>query len=108
MPFSVLESLGAGRPVCAIHLPQLACVIKDGVSGMLVARSGNEDDMAERLSDAFVQVRARMLAGEITPEAIAHEIRAFTPERQLANVYENHWAVQRRRYGHANMSVASA
>jgi glycosyltransferase involved in cell wall biosynthesis len=99
MPFSVLETIGAGRPVCAIHLPQLATVIKDGVSGMLVARSANEDDMAERLANAFVEIRARMLAGTITPEGVAREIGAFTPAHQLAKVYENHRDIQRRRYG---------
>ena len=98
MPFSVLETLGAGRPVCAIHLPQLASVIKDGVSGMLVARSDDQDDMARRLADAFATTRARMLAGEITPEGVAREVGDFTPDFQLAKIYENHRALQRRRY----------
>ena len=44
MPFSVLETLGSGRPVCAIHLPQLASVIREGLSGTLVARSGDHGD----------------------------------------------------------------
>ncbi len=99
MPFSVLESLGSGRPVCAIHLPQLACVIKDGISGKLVERSENEDDMVERLADAFAGVRQAIYDRRITPEGVAHEIRDFTPERQLAKCYENHRQIQRRRYG---------
>jgi glycosyltransferase involved in cell wall biosynthesis len=99
MPFSVLETLGSGRPVCAIHLPQLASVIKDGVSGMLVARSDNSEDMAERLSDAFVSVRAAMIEGLITPEAVAAEVGEFTPQRQLAKIYQTHRDLQRRRYG---------
>lgn len=99
MPFSVLESLGCGRPVCAIHLPQLASVIKDGVSGMLVARSDSEDDMADRLADAFASVRQSILDKHITPDGVAHQIREFTPERQLAKCYENHRQIQRRKFG---------
>ena len=99
MPFSVLEALGSGRPVCAIHLPQLASVIRDGASGKLVPRSESEDDMAERLALAFVEIRDAMRSGRITPEGVAHEIREFTPEKQLAKCYENHRQIQRRRYG---------
>ena len=106
MPFSVLETLGSGRPVCAINLPQLACVIKYGVSGQLVARSGDANDLAERLSDAFVTVRTAMLDGAITPEGVAHEIREFTPEIQLAKVYETHRQIQNRRYRKPKASAA--
>ena len=106
MPFSVLESIGSGRPVCAIHLPQLASVIKDGVSGMLVPRSGDNGDMAERLSDAFVAIRKRMLSGDITPAGVARETGEFTPEFQLAKIYENHRAVQRQKFSKAGASAA--
>ena len=106
MPFSVLETLGSGRPVCAIHLPQLASVIKDGVSGALVPRSASEIDMAERLSDAFAAVRRKMLSGAITPESVAREVGEFTPEVQLAKVYENHRALQRRRFGIRDATAA--
>jgi glycosyltransferase involved in cell wall biosynthesis len=98
MPFSVLECLGAGRPVCAIHLPQLESVIKNGVSGTLVARSASEDDMAERLAAAFVDMHDRIRARTVTPEGVANEIRDFTPERQLAKCYANHREIQRRKF----------
>lgn len=98
MPFSVLETLGSGRPVAAIHLPQLKSVIKDGVSGQLVARSQSSDDMADRLSDAFVALHDAMRDGTITPESVAHEIRDFTPEKQLAMCYDNHRALQRAKF----------
>ena len=105
MPFSVLESLGCGRPVGAIHLPQLASVIHDGVSGMLVQRSfnadgsANEDDMANRLADAFVAIHGGIKAGHITPDGVAGAIGEFTPERQLAKLYANHRALQDKKYG---------
>ncbi len=99
MPFSVLEALAVGRPVGAMHLPQLECVIQGGVSGALVARSASEDDMADRLADAFVDIRGRMLDGRMTPTGVAAAVRDFTPERQLAKCYENHRQIQRRRFG---------
>jgi glycosyltransferase involved in cell wall biosynthesis len=106
MPFSVLESLGAGRPVCAIELPQLASVIKSGVSGELVPRSGSEDDMAARLADAFVATAQKIRSGVITPEGVAGEIAEFTPQRQLANVYERHRRLQRKRFGLGDQNAA--
>ena len=74
-------------------------MIKDGVSGALVGRSESADDMASRLADAFVEMRRRMLSGTVTPEGVAHEIREFRPEVQLAKCYENHRELQRRRWG---------
>lgn len=102
MPFSVLETLAVGRPVGAIHLPQLECVIKEGRSGTLVARSGSEDDMAERLADAFVDIRSRMQDGRLSPQGVADAVKDFTPERQLAKCYENHRQIQRRRFGRSS------
>lgn len=96
MPFSVLETLASGRPVCAIHLPQLADVIKDGISGELVARGDTKDAMADRLSDAFVRIHDAVAAGIMTPESVAAEIRNFTPEVQLTKCYDNHRQLQKR------------
>ena len=106
MPFSVLETIGSGRPVCAIHLPQLASVIKDGVSGALVARSDSADDMVERLANAFVAVHNKIRTGVITPEGVAAEVGEFTPATQLAKVYDNHRALQRRRFGKPGVFAA--
>jgi glycosyltransferase involved in cell wall biosynthesis len=106
MPFSVLESLGAGRPVCAIALPQLASVIKPGVSGTLVERSESEDDMADRLSDAFVATARSIEAGRITPAGVAGEIAEFTPERQLAKIYDRHRRLQQKRFGIQSRNAA--
>lgn len=107
MPFSVLETLGAGRPVCAVHLPQLESVIKDGVSGALVSRSNDEDEMSVRLAQAFADVRAGITSGAITPEGVAAQVGDFTPEVQLAKIYENHRELQRRRMGSRGASYAA-
>lgn len=105
MPFSVLETLGSGRPVAAIHLPQLADAIKHGKSGCLVARSEDQDDMAERLSDAFVDLHGAIAAGRITPEGVAQEISDFRPEIQLAKCYENHRQLQHMRFPEAGLAA---
>ncbi len=99
MPFAVLEALGCGRPMGAIHLPQLESVVIEGLSGKLVPRSDSEDGMADRLSDAFVAIRDDIRSGRLTPEGVASSIRDFTPERQLAKCYENHRLIQRRKFG---------
>ncbi len=104
MPFSVLESLSAGRPVVASHLPQLEAVIKEDVSGRLVARRANIDEMADALSDAFVQVRQLMQSGKITPEIVHKQILDFTPDRQVAKAYDNHRRIQDRIRGRAATS----
>ena len=108
MPFAVLEALGCGRPVAAIHLPQLEGLIKEGLSGKLVPRSDSQDGMADRLSDAFVQLRSGIRAGRITPEGVASAISDFTPERQLAKCYESHRQIQRRKFWPGTRSVALA
>lgn len=108
MPFSVLETLGSGRPVCAVHLPQLESVIKDGVSGRLIARSQDEDEMAVRLADAFLDIRARMARGEITPQGVAQTVGDFTPEIQIAKIFANHRALQRARFGSGGSATFAA
>lgn len=105
MPFSVLETLASGRPMGAVHLPQLESVIRDGVSGTQIARiaksdgSPDEPAMAERLADAFVAIRSAQLSGSLTPEGVASAVAEFTPERQLAKCYANHRALQDKRWG---------
>lgn len=94
MPFSVLETLAVGRPVCAIHLPQLTSVIKEGQSGRIVPRDASMDVMADRLADAFVLVRNEMMSGGLRPEGVQSAVAHLTPERQLAICYNAHRQLQ--------------
>jgi glycosyltransferase involved in cell wall biosynthesis len=94
MPRCVLEMLGVGRPVVAVHLPQLEPVIHDGESGFLVPRSDSIEQMAERLADRFVQLRTAIGADEMDHERIAAAISDFTPGKQLARVYGYHRELQ--------------
>lgn len=94
MPRCVLETLAVGRPVVAMHLPQLEPVIHHGLSGYLVARGGSADDMAEALAQRFLDVRDAIEAGEMKPVQIADAIKAFTPGTQLARVFRYHQEIQ--------------
>jgi len=94
MPRFVLETLAVGRPVVAMHLPQLEPVIRHGDSGFLVTRAGTTDDMADALADRFMDVRNSIDAGELDPAWIASAIKSFTPETQLARVFRYHQEIQ--------------
>lgn len=94
MPRCVLETLAVGRPVVAVHLPQLEAVIRDGESGYLVQRSESKEDMIERLVNRFVDVRDSLERGEMDSSHIASSIRTFTPGTQLARVFRYHQEIQ--------------
>jgi len=103
MPRFVLETLAVGRPVAAIHLPQLESVISEGQSGHLVQRDGSIDDMADILALRFVELRDAIARGEMNEAKIADAISDFTPGTQLARVFRYHQEIQRGR----NIPIAS-
>ncbi len=103
MPRFVLETLAVGRPVVAVHLPQLEPVIHDGASGFLVPRAGSPEDMADALAQRFVDVRNAIAAGAMNPARIAGAIADFTPATQLARVFRYHQEIQTAR----GMAVAT-
>jgi len=94
MPRCVLETLAVGRPVVAMHLPQLEPVIHAGVSGYLIERNGSREDMADALVQRFVDIRGAIEAGTINPVTVAGSIEAFTPGTQLARVFRYHQEIQ--------------
>ena len=104
MPRCVLETLAVGRPVVAMHLPQLEPVIQHDVSGFLVTRAGGADDMAEALAQRFLDVRDAIESGEMDPAQIADSISSFTPDTQLARVFRYHQEIQDAR----GMTVAAS
>jgi glycosyltransferase involved in cell wall biosynthesis len=97
MPRFVLETLAVGRPVVAMHLPQLEPVIHHGESGFLVQRGGTADDMADALAQRFIDVRDAIDAGTMDPVRIAGAIESFTPGTQLARVFRYHHEIQNAR-----------
>ena len=102
MPRFVLETLAVGRPVVAMHLPQLEPVIHDGVSGFLVPRSGSPENMSDALAQRLIDVHDSINAGEMESARIAGAITDFTPGTQLARVFRFHQEIQNER----GMSVA--
>ena len=104
MPRFVLETLAVGRPVVAMHLPQLESVIRDGESGFLVPRVGSAEDMADALAQRFVDVFNAIDAGQIDAARIGGAIADFTPGTQLARVFRFHQEIQNAR----GMTVASS
>jgi glycosyltransferase involved in cell wall biosynthesis len=102
MPRFVLETLAVGRPVVAMHLPQLEPVIHHGVSGFLVPRSGSPENMSDALVQRLIDVRENINAGEMDSARIAGVIADFTPGTQLARVFRFHQEIQNER----GMSVA--
>lgn len=95
MPRCVLETLAVGRPVVAVHLPQLEAVIHDGESGYLVSRGSPDDDIVDTLVARFVEVRNAIADGAMDPMVVAAKIKTFTPDAQLARVYRLHHEIQR-------------
>jgi glycosyltransferase involved in cell wall biosynthesis len=103
MPRFVLETLAVGRPVAAIHLPQLESVVFEGQSGCLVDRAGTIDDQADALALRFGELRDAIGRGELDETGIAAAISDFTPGTQLARVFRYHQEIQRSR----NLPIAS-
>ena len=97
MPRFVLETLAVGRPVVAVHLPQLEPVIHYGESGFLVPRAGSSDDIADALAERLMDVREAIDAGEMDSARIAGAISDFTPGIQLARVFRFHQEIQNAR-----------
>jgi glycosyltransferase involved in cell wall biosynthesis len=105
MPRCVLETLAVGRPVVAVHLPQLEAVIHDGESGYLLPREQTEDELVAALARRFIDVRNAIAENKLDPETVARKIRGFTPDRQLARVYRMHHEIQHR---HMNIHQETA
>jgi glycosyltransferase involved in cell wall biosynthesis len=91
MPRFVMESLAAGRPVCALHLPQLEQVISDRSTGALIRRSPTElDDLAHQILETWKLIQS----GDISPADVASAVAPFTPERLLSRIFADHRRLQ--------------
>lgn len=94
MPRCVLETLAVGRPVVAMHLPQLEAVIRDGKSGFLVQRGQSMDEDAENMACRLADMQGLVTSGRIDPVVVASYIDNFTPRTQLARVFKLHHDIQ--------------
>ncbi len=86
-----MEFLGSGRPVVALHLPQLEAVIHQGESGYLVSRGA---DMIADMAARIIDMHARILDGKVTPDGVAEAVADYRPERLLGLLYADHRKMQ--------------
>lgn len=91
MPRVVMEALTTGRPVVALHLPQLEKVIKDFESGFLIPRSTQQIDIAaQRIALTYEMMRD----GRITPARVARCVEGFSPRLLLSKIFDDHRHLQ--------------
>jgi glycosyltransferase involved in cell wall biosynthesis len=94
MPRCVLETLAVGRPVVAMHLPQLEAVIRDGQSGFLVQRGASMDEDADNMARKLLNTHDLVASRRMDPVDIASHTDDFTPRTQLARVFKFHHEIQ--------------
>jgi glycosyltransferase involved in cell wall biosynthesis len=87
MPRVIIEVLTTGRPVVALHLPQLEPVVKDLESGFLVPRS---TDQVEVLGRRIVETYQLMRNGALTPERVVKAVVAYSPQALLGKIFADH------------------
>lgn len=90
MPCYLLETLAAGRPFCAIRLPQYDPLIVEGVSGKMVERGADVAISAARLVDACVELWDAIRAGRIDPAAVHARIDPYSVDRQMTRLFDRH------------------
>lgn len=90
MPCFMLEVLSSGRPMGTIRLPQYDLIVKPGVSGFFVERADTDEQSAELMADAFVELWSDIKEGRIDPADVHQCIDPFTVDNQLPRVFEIH------------------
>lgn len=87
MPRVVMETLTAGRPVVALHLPQLEQVVVNGQSGFLIPRTEDHIGVqADKLIEAYEMIKD----GRMTIEGVAEAVSAFSPQTLLGKIWAEH------------------
>jgi glycosyltransferase involved in cell wall biosynthesis len=91
MPIVVLEALASGVPVVTTEVGEVRLVIDDGIDGFVVT---------ERSPDALggAICNALSLGDAIRGHACIEAVDAYTPERVLQNIYDNHRAQAAQRH----------
>ena len=87
MPRFVIECMASGRPVVALHLPQLERITRDGVSGYLVPRS---DTQIQAIAQAIAETWNGIKASQYAPEKVADCVEAHRPTTLLKKIWNDH------------------
>ena len=87
MPRFVIECVASGRPVVALHLPQLEAMFARGPAGALVPRrADSEAEMARRIAALGGDIRA----GRVDPASVAVAAEAHAPVTLLNKIWNDH------------------
>lgn len=81
-PVSVIEALGAGRPVVASDVGGVPDVVRDGVDGFLVP-PGDTDALAARLAEVAASATLRAHVAKAAPERV---LRRYAVSRLIDDV----------------------
>ena len=87
MPRFVIECVASGRPVVALHLPQLENMFSTGVAGQLIERGGDQE---ERMAVAIVELAKDIRGGNINPNRVAPAADAHKPRKLLNKIWNDH------------------
>lgn len=91
MPRMVMELLAVGRPVVALHLPQLEQVIREGQSGMLVTRGAEQ---INTMAEALLAMWQKTDSGALRAEAVSQAVAAYQPQALLEKLFATHRSLQ--------------
>lgn len=94
MPVFLLETLSVGRPLAVLDLPQYRDLIEDGVSGFVVSR-GEDDENVTRMADALVRIHQAIIAGRFEPATIRRKVALFSHLTQLPRLFDIHRSLPR-------------
>jgi len=83
-PRTLVEAMAAGLPVIASRIGALACLVKEGETGLLF-EPGNATDLASKMSWARANPSAMAEMGKQARRVYDEQ---FTPERNLAQLLE--------------------
>ena len=94
MPCYLLETLSAGRPFCAIRLPQYDPLVVSGVSGAMVERGADMPAMVDGLSAGFATLWEDIQSGTTDPHAVHALVEPYSTRTQMARLFERHRELQ--------------
>jgi len=92
-PRSVVECLGAGRPVVTVYLPQLADLFSTPAAGAIVAHEATRKETAVRIADSLLHLWREIQSGNRQPRDAAETVAQYTPQFQLGKVFAHHRSV---------------
>ncbi len=119
MPRFVLETLAVGRPVVAMHLPQLESAVRDGESGFLVPRSDSAWTWLSgwRIASSTHAMRSRLarwnhralraISGRSRPEHSSHACFAITRKSRTCGAWSARLSTEAfREYPHVDQRIS--